>query len=82
MIGGHADTEDSNNFYEFLVACVNKESGRRQYNSGNYCNTKVDAMIDQANTETDTAKRAKSIDCTRINFIVNYSFAHTILLNI
>lgn len=58
MIGWHADTEDSNNFYEFLVACVNKESGRGQYNSGNYCNTKVDAMIDQANTETDTAKRA------------------------
>ncbi len=58
MIGWHADTEDSNNFYEFLAACVNKETGRGQYNSGNYCNKNVDAMIDQANTETDPSKRA------------------------
>ncbi len=59
MIGWHADTEDSNNFYEFLIACENKDSGRGQYNSGNYCNPEVDTMIGQANSETDPAKRAE-----------------------
>ncbi|MBY4678610.1 ABC transporter substrate-binding protein [Marinobacterium arenosum] len=58
MIGWHADTEDSNNFYEFLAMCPNKETGAGQYNSGNYCNPKVDQLVAQANTETDQAKRA------------------------
>ncbi|WP_370279427.1 ABC transporter substrate-binding protein [Pontibacterium sp.] len=59
MIGWHADTEDSNNFFEFLSTCPNKDSGAGQYNSGNYCNPKVDAMVAQANAETDPAKRAE-----------------------
>jgi peptide/nickel transport system substrate-binding protein len=57
MIGWHADTEDSANFTEFLTACPNKDSGAGQYNSGNYCNTQVDGLIKQSNTETDSAKR-------------------------
>jgi peptide/nickel transport system substrate-binding protein len=59
MIGWHSDTEDSNNFFEFLAACPDKDKGTGQYNSGNYCNPKVDAMVAQANTETDSAKRAQ-----------------------
>ena len=59
MIGWHADTEDSNNFYEFLVACPNADTGAGQYNSGNYCNPKIDEMIKAANTEVDPDKRAK-----------------------
>ncbi len=59
MIGWHSDTEDSNNFYEFLVACPNEETGWGQYNSGNYCNPEVDKMIKQANEELETAKRAE-----------------------
>ena len=59
MIGWHADTEDSNNFFEFLSACANEESGWGQYNSGNYCNPKADAMVKQANTETDPQVRAE-----------------------
>ena len=58
MIGWHADTEDSANFTEFLTACPNTETGAGQYNSGNYCNPKVDALIKQSSTETDSAKRA------------------------
>ncbi|MEH6649277.1 MAG: ABC transporter substrate-binding protein [Motiliproteus sp.] len=58
MIGWHADTEDSANFTEFLTACPNTETGAGQYNSGNYCNTEVDALVKQSNTETDPAKRA------------------------
>lgn len=59
MIGWHADTEDSNNFFEFLTACADKESGMGQYNSGNYCNPEADKLMAQANTETDAAKRAQ-----------------------
>jgi len=58
MIGWHSDTEDTNNFFEFLAACPNTETGAGQYNSGNYCNTEVDAMIKQANSETVPEKRA------------------------
>ncbi|SIS79408.1 ABC transporter substrate-binding protein [Neptunomonas antarctica] len=59
LIGWHSDTEDTNNFFEFLSACPNKDTGAGQYNSGNYCNPKVDAMMVKANTITDPAKRAE-----------------------
>ena len=58
MIGWHSDTEDSGNFTEFLTMCPDKESGYGQYNSGNYCNKKVDELVLGAQTETDLAKRA------------------------
>ncbi|MFT6915060.1 MAG: peptide/nickel transport system substrate-binding protein [Motiliproteus sp.] len=61
MIGWHADTEDSANFTEFLTACPNTDTGSGQYNSGNYCNPKVDALIEQSSTETDPAKRAAQL---------------------
>ena len=59
MIGWHADTEDSNNFFEFLTACPDPETGLGQYNSGNYCNPEADKLMQQANVETDVAKRAQ-----------------------
>lgn len=58
MIGWHADTEDSANFFEYLYMCPNKESGRGQYNSGNYCNPEVDKLTLAANGETDISKRS------------------------
>ncbi|WP_028470491.1 ABC transporter substrate-binding protein [Neptunomonas japonica] len=58
MIGWHSDTEDTNNFFEFLSACANKDTGAGQYNSGNYCNPTVDAMMIEANSTTDPEKRA------------------------
>ena len=58
MIGWHSDTEDSANFYEYLYMCPNKETGRGQYNSGNYCNQQVDELTLKANGETDIAKRS------------------------
>lgn len=57
MIGWHSDTEDSGNFTEFLGMCPNKETGYGQYNSGNYCNPKVDELTMAAQTETNLAKR-------------------------
>lgn len=59
MIGWHADTEDSANFYEFLTMCPDADSGNGQYNAGNYCNPELDALVEQANVETDLDKRAE-----------------------
>lgn len=59
MIGWHSDTEDSANFYEFLAMTVNKETGRGQYNSGNYSSKEVDDLTVETLTMTDDAKRAK-----------------------
>ncbi len=57
VIGWHSDTEDSGNFTEFLGMCPNKETGYGQYNSGNYCNPKVDELTMAAQSETDLTKR-------------------------
>ena len=57
MIGWHSDTEDSSNFSEFLTMCPDTETGYGQYNSGNYCNKDMDAMIVASQGETDLAKR-------------------------
>jgi peptide/nickel transport system substrate-binding protein len=59
MIGWHSDTEDSGNFSEFLAMCPNKETGYGQYNSGNYCNPKIDELTMAAQVETDLAKRTQ-----------------------
>ncbi|MFO8089928.1 MAG: ABC transporter substrate-binding protein [Desulfatiglandaceae bacterium] len=57
MVGWHSDTEDSGNFSEFLMMCPNKETGYGQYNSGNYCNPKIDELTMAAQSETDLEKR-------------------------
>jgi peptide/nickel transport system substrate-binding protein len=61
LIGWHSDTEDSGNFSEFLTMCPNKETGYGQYNSGNYCNPKIDELTIAAQSETDLAKRASML---------------------
>ena len=61
MIGWHADTEDSNNFYEFLSACPDEETGLGQYNSGAYCNPEADKLMQSANTGTDDEVRAATM---------------------
>jgi len=58
LIGWHADTEDSANFFEFLTFCPNADTGAGQYNAGYYCNPEVDALVTKANVETDREKRA------------------------
>lgn len=61
MIGWHSDTEDSANFYEFLVMTPDPDTGRGQYNSGNYSNPEVDRLTIASLTETDEKKRAKML---------------------
>ncbi|MDY0228102.1 MAG: ABC transporter substrate-binding protein [Desulfomicrobium apsheronum] len=57
MVGWHSDTEDSANYSEYLLMCPNKDTGKGQYNSGNYCNAKLDELVNQANVENDRVKR-------------------------
>ena len=61
MIGWHADTEDSANFNEFLTMTPNEDTGRGQYNSGNYSNAMVDELTVASLTETDEAARAEQL---------------------
>ena len=61
MIGWHPDTEDSANYTEFLLMCPDEETGYGQYNSGRYCNKKVDELIIKSQSETDRQKRAKML---------------------
>ena len=44
MIGWQSDTQDSANFYEFLVMTPDKATGYGQYNAGNYSNPEVDRL--------------------------------------
>ncbi len=55
MIGWHSDTEDSGNFTEYLLMCNKKGYG--QYNSGTYCNAKIDKLALKAQSEINVAKR-------------------------
>ncbi len=61
MIGWHSDTEDSANFNEFLTMTPNADTGRGQYNSGNYSNEMVDQLTLASLTETDPQKRAEML---------------------
>ncbi|SDF96095.1 peptide/nickel transport system substrate-binding protein [Onishia taeanensis] len=61
MIGWHADTEDSANFYQYLTECPDPETGAGQYNAGNYCNPEIDALVAEANVEVDLEKRAEML---------------------
>jgi peptide/nickel transport system substrate-binding protein len=58
MIGWQSDTQDSGNFYEFLVMTPDKETGYGQYNAGNYSNPEVDKLTLETQTMTDPEARA------------------------
>ena len=67
MIGWYPDTEDTVNYGEYLLMCFDRDTGKGQYNSGNYCNPAYDALLRGANREMDAAKRtAMLIESERI----------------
>ena len=57
MVGWHADTEDAANHFEYMLLTPNTTTGMGQYNSGNYANPALDALIEKSYQETDAAKR-------------------------
>ncbi len=59
MIGWQSDTQDSANFYEFLVMTPDKTTGYGQYNAGNYSNPEVDRLTLETQSMTDPEARAK-----------------------
>ncbi|MBM3544538.1 MAG: ABC transporter substrate-binding protein [Alphaproteobacteria bacterium] len=59
MIGWQSDTQDSANFYEFLVMTPDQETGYGQYNAGNYSNSEVDRLTLETQTMTDEKARAE-----------------------
>ena len=61
MIGWQSDTQDSANFYEFLVMTSDQEKGYGQYNAGNYSNREVDRLTLETQTMTDPKARAEML---------------------
>jgi peptide/nickel transport system substrate-binding protein len=61
MIGWQSDTQDSANFYEFLVMTPDPGKGYGQYNAGNYSNPEVDRLTLETQTMTDPASRAEAL---------------------
>ena len=59
MLGWQSDTEDSGNFFEFMLMTHDSQNGYGQYNSGHYRNPALDALLLQAQTELDPARRAQ-----------------------
>ena len=59
MIGWQSDSEDSANFYEFLVMTPDATTGYGQYNAGNYSNPEVDRLTLQTQAMTDPKARAE-----------------------
>lgn len=61
MLGWQSDTFDSNNIYEFVLACPNRDTGMGIYNAGNYCNPVIDADIARANREMNPERRVRAL---------------------
>jgi peptide/nickel transport system substrate-binding protein len=59
MIGWQSDTQDSANFYEFLVMTPDAKTGYGQYNAGNYSNPEVDRLTLDTQTMTDKTARSE-----------------------
>lgn len=59
MIGWQSDTNDSNNLFEFLVACTDPNTGMGAYNASSYCNAQIDERIREANIEMSPERRAE-----------------------
>ncbi len=59
MLGWLSDTMDSNNLFEFIIACQDVETGFGAYNASEYCNHSIDENIKQANREMNPERRIR-----------------------
>ncbi len=69
MIGWQSDTQDSANFYEFLVMTPDKDKGYGQYNAGNYSNPEIDRLT-LADPDHDRSRRARRGRCKKIERVI------------
>jgi peptide/nickel transport system substrate-binding protein len=59
MLGWHPDTEDSANYFEMLLMCPDEATGHGRFNSGGYCNPRLDEAVRGAHVEIDMKARAE-----------------------
>ncbi|CUB02860.1 ABC transporter substrate-binding protein [Marinomonas fungiae] len=59
MLGWQSDTFDSNNIFEFILACRDQQSGLGAYNSGGFCDALIDQGITLANNEMKPEQRER-----------------------
>lgn len=59
MLGWQSDTMDSNNLFEFIIACPDANTGMGAYNASEYCRPEIDADIRQANREMNPERRLR-----------------------
>ncbi|MBR7889046.1 ABC transporter substrate-binding protein [Marinomonas sp. A79] len=58
-LGWQSDTMDSNNIFEFVIACIDEKTGMGAYNASQYCQPEIDQRIKQANREMIPEKRQR-----------------------
>ncbi|NLQ16012.1 ABC transporter substrate-binding protein [Marinomonas sp. M1K-6] len=59
MLGWQSDTVDSNNLFEFIIACSDAKTGLGAYNASEYCQPSINDDIRQANREMNPEKRRR-----------------------
>lgn len=59
MLGWQSDTMDSNNLFEFIIACPDAKTGLGAYNASEYCERSIDDNIHQANREMNPERRLR-----------------------
>lgn len=59
MLGWQSDTMDSNNLFEFIIACTDAKTGLGAYNASEYCQPSIDDDIRQANREMNPERRLR-----------------------
>lgn len=59
MLGWQSDTMDSNNLFEFIIACPDAKTGLGAYNASEYCKHSIDDNIHQANREMNPERRLR-----------------------
>lgn len=59
MLGWQSDTMDSNNLFEYIIACPDQKTGLGAYNASEYCHAGMNDEIRLANQEMDIKERTQ-----------------------
>lgn len=61
LLGWSSTTKDSANYYEYIIMCKNKKTGKGDVNLNGYCNKKLDHLITVANEDSNTDRRSATL---------------------